>query len=255
MRRFLLPGLLIVLGLLTWQRTRVAAILLSVTNHVTADPAADRVAEVRPRRGEEVKALCTKAGLTYPPKELFLRGFKAERELEAWARNDGGEFRRIITWPVLAASGDPGPKRMEGDRQVPEGCYKVAVFNPRSRFHLSLGLDYPNASDRVRSDREKPGGEIYIHGSNASIGCLALGDPAIEELYLLALDSRTKHGGEIAVHLFPTRMQGENWEQLKATTPEHTAFWQELEPIYLAFEKTHRRPAVQVDSNGRYSLK
>ena len=180
--------------------------------------------------------------------EIFLRAFKAERELEAWGRSDDGEFRRIAVWPVLAASGGPGPKRREGDRQVPEGCYRVVVFNPKSAFHLSLGLDYPNGADREHGDRAAPGGEIYIHGGAVSTGCLALGDVGIEKLYALASDARAR---TIEVHIFPARMCGVAWERMRRGHPEHAALWAELEPVYAAFERTRRVPRVRI-SEGRY---
>jgi murein L,D-transpeptidase YafK len=211
----------------------------------------DRVAAARTRTGKAVAELCTTVGVTYPPRELFLRGFKAEQILEAWARSDDGPFRLVATWPVLAASGLPGPKRMEGDLQVPEGCYQVVDRNPKSLFHLSLGLDYPNASDRVRSDPGKPGFDIYLHGGNQSVGCMAIGDERVEELYLLAADVRLK---DVAVHLFPTRMQGAPWDSMRTTYPQHAAFWAELQPIYETFERTRLLPKVTIDPSGAYRL-
>jgi len=187
----------------------------------------------------------------YPPRELFLRAFKAERELEAWARSGDGPFRLVGSWPVLAASGAPGPKRREGDRQVPEGCYRIVVFNPKSSYHLSLGLDYPNASDRVRSHPTEPGSDIYLHGGAASIGCLAIGDDAIEELYVLASDTREK---PIEIHVFPCRMSGPRWDKLRAEHPAHAAFWAELQPIYEAFEGTQLVPRVRVETGGTYRV-
>ncbi len=106
-----------------------------------------------------------------------------------WARHGDGRFRLVASYPILAVSGGPGPKRREGDKQVPEGFYEIDRFNPKSLFHLSLGLNYPNAADRVLSDREHPGGDIFIHGSNVTVGCAPLGNDAIEELYLAALDA------------------------------------------------------------------
>lgn len=212
----------------------------------------DRVAAARVRCGASVEQRCRQTGVDYPPRELFLRAFKVERELEAWARSDDAPLRLIAKWPVLAASGGPGPKRREGDRQVPEGCYRVAVFNPLSNFHLSLGLDYPNASDRVRSDPQSPGSAIYIHGGAVSIGCLALGDDAIEQLYLLAQDAREK---PVQLHVFPARMSGPAWEALRATHAAHAAFWAELQPIYDAFERSHRVPAANIGADGAYRLR
>jgi murein L,D-transpeptidase YafK len=214
----------------------------------------DRVAAARPRAEKILREKFTAAGLTYPASELFLRAFKREGILELWARNKSGEkFVLVHAYTVAKASGGPGPKRKEGDGQVPEGFYTIDRFNPKSLFHLSLGLNYPNAADRVHSDKERPGGDIFIHGSNLSIGCLAMTDPIIEEIYLAALDSKAR---PIRVHLFPARMNAEDWpawrdEQLKAW-PTLAAHWEQLQPGFDHFEKHRMVPAVQVDKAGLY---
>jgi len=218
-------------------------------------PGPERIAAARAAHQKAIAQRCLNAGLPYPPRELFLRAFKQEGELEAWGREDDGEFRRITVFSVTQSSGKPGPKRREGDLQVPEGCYRIAAFNPESSFHLSLGLDYPNASDRILSDREKPGFDIYIHGGAVSVGCLPLGDDVIDELYLLAADVKARGKSELPVHIFPMRMDGSGWDTLKAGYPEHVGFWKQLEPIYAAFERTHQIPNVEVDPDGSYRLK
>jgi murein L,D-transpeptidase YafK len=129
------------------------------------------------------------AQVNYPPSEFTLIGLKGEKSLELWAPDKQGRPRLIKTYPILAASGRPGPKLREGDLQVPEGIYAIESLNPNSRFHLSLRVNYPNAEDRRRARedaRTQLGGDIMIHGSDASIGCLAMGDPASEELFVLA---------------------------------------------------------------------
>lgn len=216
---------------------------------------ADRVAAARATTGPALSRRFADAGVKYPPREIFLRAFKRDLELELWARDSDAPFRKVATYAVTASSGGPGPKRREGDRQVPEGCYTIAVFNPKSRFHLSLGLNYPNEWDRVISDRERPGGEIYIHGGAASIGCLPLGDAGIEEVYLAALDVRAAGQREIPVHIFPMRMSGDAWQEFAREKLALRAFWDQLQPIYDAFEKTHRLPAVKVGSGGAYLLR
>ena len=127
-------------------------------------------------------------GLAYPPKEIALIATKLEKKLEVWARGETTDFRRMTAYPVLGASGTLGPKLTEGDKQVPEGIYRIASLNPNSEFHLSLELDYPNEFDRAQAakdGRTRLGGDIFIHGGRASIGCLAMGDDAIEELFIL----------------------------------------------------------------------
>jgi len=131
---------------------------------------------------------CAAAGVPYPPTELALLAFKRERVLELWAPDGNRIPRRIHVYSVLGASGGPGPKLREGDLQVPEGRYRIASQNPNSAFHVSLELDYPNALDRVRAasdGRRNLGGQIFIHGKAASIGCLAIGDEAAEDLFVL----------------------------------------------------------------------
>lgn len=132
--------------------------------------------------------VCTRKGIPWPPARIVLLAFKREKLLEVWGAAATGSYRRLATYRVLASSGHAGPKRREGDRQVPEGFYHLTELNPNSDFHLSLRVDYPNADD-IRNSKlahGAMGGDIYIHGNRVSIGCLALGDNAIEELFPLA---------------------------------------------------------------------
>jgi murein L,D-transpeptidase YafK len=240
-----LTALLIGFAVIAWR--------LSPRVMAAAIPGDKRVARAREARGEIVRERCAAIGLPYPPREIFLRAFKHEGQFEVWAREDRGAFKPWMTYPVLAASGGPGPKRRAGDRQVPEGFYRIDRFNPESRFHLSLGLDYPNAADRILSDRAHPGGDIFIHGKDVTIGCLPLGDAAIEELYLLALDVRQRGQRDISVHIFPARMTGPDWQTFsKQHPPPLREFWSQLQPGFDAFERTHRLPAISVDAAGRY---
>ncbi len=134
-------------------------------------------------------------GMAYPPNDLTLIAIKADRVLEVWTR-DGERNIRLASYPVLAASGQLGPKLREGDLQVPEGLYRIEGLNPNSAFHLSMKVNYPNEFDRARAEedeRTRPGSDIFIHGRRASIGCLAMGDPAIEELFVLVADTGHTH--------------------------------------------------------------
>lgn len=127
-------------------------------------------------------------GSTWPPAHVQLLAFKTERVLEVWAGPRTGELVRIATFPIEAASGGLGPKAREGDKQVPEGVYGLPRLNPNSQFHLSLFVDYPNSDDVARSKIpvEKMGGEIFVHGGAASIGCIAIGDAAIDDVFTIA---------------------------------------------------------------------
>ncbi|WP_309718269.1 L,D-transpeptidase family protein [Armatimonas sp.] len=130
---------------------------------------------------------CKRAKLAFPPQHLLLLAFKEEKKLEIWGSGGGGAYKFLADYDVLAASGSAGVKRREGDRQVPEGFYKLTALNPNSRFHLSFRVDYPNKDDLAHAvvPRQKMGSDIYVHGNRVSIGCLALGDEKIEELFPL----------------------------------------------------------------------
>ena len=121
--------------------------------------------------------------------EIALIAIKDEKILELIARSNGGQWKSIHRYPVLAASGTTGPKLRKGDKQVPEGVYGISFLNPDSRYHVSLRVNYPNSFDRQMADkdgRKELGGDIMIHGKNVSAGCLAMGDAAAEELFVLA---------------------------------------------------------------------
>jgi murein L,D-transpeptidase YafK len=135
-----------------------------------------------------------KAKEAYPPRDVTLIFLKDKRTLDLYARSEA-QWKWIKSFPVFAASGGPGPKLKEGDLQVPEGIYKIELLNPNSRYHLSLRINYPNEFDRARAREEKRtdlGGDIMIHGNAVSIGCIAIGDRGIEEVFALARDTNFK---------------------------------------------------------------
>ena len=154
------------------------------------------VASVFKTCGPDVRArlepACRRQGITWPPKRLYLLAFKHEQSLEVWAANRTGPYARIATYPIIYHSGEVGPKRREGDLQVPEGFYRLPVLNPNSAYHLSIRIDYPNDEDiRHRVvPRRQMGGDIYLHGGSGSVGCLAMGDAAIEDLFCLVALTR-----------------------------------------------------------------
>jgi hypothetical protein len=136
---------------------------------------------------EQLEPYFTKAGVEYPPSEVVLLAIKDEKRMEIWAR-DTGRFKLIREYKIKAASGMRGPKLQQGDRQVPEGIYHISRLNPNSNYHLSMKVDYPNQFDLEHAEmdgRSNLGGDIFIHGKNVSAGCLAMGDGAIEELFVM----------------------------------------------------------------------
>ncbi|MEN9359306.1 MAG: hypothetical protein RL095_841 [Verrucomicrobiota bacterium] len=181
---------------------------------------------------------------------VLLRLFKEEREAELWMRQDGGSWVKARQWPITALSGELGPKQKEGDRQGPEGYYAVQVkaLNPASSYHLSMNIGYPNAYDKAQ---KRSGSLIMIHGGAASIGCFALGDPAVEELWTLAAAAFRRGQKEIEVHAYPFRLE-EAKMKAHAESP-WMPFWQELKLGYERFRKKPGPLKVSV-KNGSYSL-
>lgn len=200
------------------------------------------------------------AGATWPPAGVFFRAFKHEKVLELWALPRQGEpWVKVKDYPVCAASGVLGPKRQQGDLQVPEGFYHIDRFNPWSRFHLSLGINYPNPVDLARTGKGvPPGGDIFIHGGCATIGCLPVRDEPMEELYLAAVAARDKGQQRIPVHVFPCRMDRTacrvGLARIALAQPGLAAFWDQLRAGYAAFEDSNRLPLVVAGNDGGYRV-
>lgn len=153
---------------------------------------ASRLEEYGPAARARLRPLFEAANVDYPPSAMTWLALKAERRLEIHAPDRAGAMRLVAVYRILAASGNPGPKLREGDHQVPEGFYRIELLNPNSSFHLSLRVNYPNAFDREQANRDgraEPGTDIMIHGSDVSTGCLAMGDPAAEDLFVMAADA------------------------------------------------------------------
>lgn len=218
-----------------------------------------RVREARLEKDSVLKAFCTARHLHYPPREIFLRAFKREAILEVWARDGASDpFVLLADYPVCQKSGELGPKRREGDRQVPEGFYHINDYNPVSDYHLSLGINYPNASDKILSDPQKPGGDIYIHGDCVTIGCIPIQDDPIREVYWLVVQVHAAGMGQIPVHIFPCRLDDAGMIFLKEESGDdkgQMAFWQSLRPGFEVFQKTKHLPVITVDEHGAYGVR
>ena len=175
-----------------------------------------------------------KAGVDFPPKRIALLAFKRESRLELWAQKPDGAVVYIRKYKILAASGVSGPKLREGDRQVPEGLYQIVGLNPNSSYHLSMKLNFPNDYDMKHARREgradAPGSNIFIHGRNVSIGCLAMGDPAIEELFTMI--ARTgKENAEVIIAPYDIR----DVTSKKIKTPKNNTDW--VDDLYARISK------------------
>ena len=173
---------------------------------------------------------------------IFIRIFKLERELEVWL-DKGDRFELFRSYAICTYSGELGPKLRQGDNQAPEGFYFVGPeqMNPASRFHLSFNLGYPNAFDRAHG---RTGDFLMVHGSCVSIGCYAMTNPVIEEIWTLA-DAALRAGQPyFRVHVFPFRMTGENMDR-RGDSP-WIEFWRNLREGYDWFEREKRPPNVTV---------
>ena len=183
------------------------------------------------------------AGVPFPPKYAAFLAFKDQRLLEVFARTENMGWRFIRSYAILGASGHLGPKLRQGDRQVPEGVYRVTLLNPNSVAHVSLRLDYPNAFDRERAaldGRDNLGGDIMIHGRTNSIGCLAIGDEAAEDLFTLAALATIEN---IMVVISPTDFRRPGFIPLSADLPPWTEeLYDQLRAQLAQFRRETREP-------------
>lgn len=173
---------------------------------------------------------------------IFIRIFKESHELELWVKREDS-YALFKTYPIACFSGTLGPKLMEGDKQAPEGFYTVspAQMNPNSMFHLSFNIGYPNRYDIAH---HRTGSAIMVHGDIVSIGCFAMTDRTIEEIYTIADHALNAGQPFFPVHIYPFRMTAENLKH-HAASP-YIDFWRSLQPGYLFFEAQHRPPRVSV---------
>ena len=196
-------------------------------------------------------------GLEWPARHVYIRSFKYDSQLEVWVKNDRKEpYKLFKTYRVCALAGSLGPKRMQGDYQVPEGFYYINEFNPKSNYYLSLGLNYPNASDKILSDSAQPGGDIFIHGSCVTVGCIPITDQQIDELYILAAHAKNSGQDFIPVHIFPIRYNNKKsvdyLTQLTKTDASLKIFSERLESVYDHFEITRQLPVIMTNNKGDY---
>lgn len=212
------------------------------------ETARSRAAEARvaPRLAQEMAAMNLRLGAP-----VFIRITKESRTLELFVQGGDGRFVRFRTYPICAFSGALGPKLREGDGQAPEGVYLVRSrqLNPASAFHLSFDLGFPNAFDRANG---RTGSALMVHGNCVSIGCYAMTDPGIEEIWTAVAAALRGGQGAVPVHAFPFALTPQALAA-RARDP-NAAFWADLAPIWAAFERDARPPAVVV-RNGRYALR
>jgi len=191
--------------------------------------------------------------------ELYFRAFKEEKLIEVWARDKNKPaFLLLKTFDICKTSGKLGPKRREGDKQIPEGFYRFTDFNPESKFFLSLKVNYPNRADELLGDTSNIGSEIYVHGDCVTTGCIPITDDKIKELYLMAVDAKSAGQARIPITIFPMKLTEENFKTLEekyANEPKLISLWKSLKDGYLMFNKCNKLPSITITTKGEYVCK
>ncbi len=212
-----------------------------------------RVREAYQAKASEMIQLYYSKKINFFHQNVMFRAFKQEQELEIWAKDPKSDtFTLIKTYKFCKASGCLGPKRLCGDRQVPEGYYYIDRFNPSSNYYLSLGINYPNKSDKILGSKTNTGGDIFIHGSCVSIGCLAMNDESIKEIYIIAVEARNSGQLQIPVQIFPYKFENETLFQ--TTGGNNISFWDNLKPGYFFFNKYKAPVDFSIDNEGKYNF-
>ncbi|WP_132777284.1 L,D-transpeptidase family protein [Sphingobacterium alimentarium] len=215
------------------------------TSSHTADE--DRVQTALQDKGKSMQQHLTLHQLDSTNLHLLFVAYKDIDRLDVFAKSTRDTaYKRIQQYKICARSGQLGPKKAEGDKQVPEGFYHINRFNPKSKFYLSLGLNYPNAYDRAQ---QYTGSDIFIHGKWETVGCLPMTDELMKEIYLYALWAKESGQEKIPVYIFPFEMTDENMEKYKSQVEESTfSFWQNIQEGYLLFQKNHQELSTKVQN-------
>lgn len=184
---------------------------------------------------------------------VYIRVFKFEKIVEVWLKNpDEIRYKFYKTYDICASSGDLGPKRKEGDGQIPEGFYRIELFNAKSNYYLSMKISYPNSSDLLLKEDVSPGSNIMIHGDCVTVGCIPLTDDKIKELYVLCLEARNRNT-PIYIDIFPAKFTTENLMMMEKKYPKNKLnFWKSLKTAYDYFEDNKWLHKVNIDSKGHY---
>jgi murein L,D-transpeptidase YafK len=191
--------------------------------------------------------------------QILFIAYKANKKLEIYVGNPEKQMSLFKTYDVCAQSGDIGPKYKSGDNQTPEGYYYIDRFNPASNFHLSLGLNYPNKADKIRSNASDLGGDIFIHGNCVSIGCLAMTDESIKEIYTLAIMARNSNQMKIPVIIAPfTMLQSKKMDFDKQADlkpyAKYFGLWKNIFEGISTLHKTKQLPKFKIDQAGNYII-
>jgi murein L,D-transpeptidase YafK len=216
-----------------------------------------RVRDAYKFREAEILKNLSGHGLDEKSFRLLIMASKLDEELRLYAGEIAGKtpLKLIRTFRICSSSGHPGPKSRQGDDQVPEGFYQINRFNPISLYHLALQVSYPGKADLMRSAGQNPGGDIMIHGSCVTIGCLPMTNPGIEEIYIYAIKAKNNGQEEIPVYIFPAWPDKESFRKLlieNSADPALCRFWKNLETGYRLFKEKQLPLLHSVSAAGEY---
>lgn len=216
----------------------------------------DRVKTAYKEKKEIIEKKLAEKGLKLEDIHILFVTYKSEKQLDIYVKNKkGSQYSKLMSYDICASSGDLGPKRKSGDYQVPEGFYHIDRFNPASSYYLSLGVNYPNQSDKIKSTAKDLGGDIFIHGSCVTIGCMPMTDNKIKEIYIYALEAKNNGQNKIPVYIFPFKMTSENIKKYKSNYAHHTLFWENLKLGYDKFHQNYKELSFSINKNGDYQFK
>jgi murein L,D-transpeptidase YafK len=214
----------------------------------------ERVKKAYNTKWTDLKKQMTDGGFDANTYEIYLRVFKYEKEVQVWMRNKSvDKFKLFKTYPICSSSGGLGPKRVQGDGQVPEGFYYIESFNPVSSYHLAMKVGYPNKSDSKKATGS-PGGDIMIHGNCVTIGCIPIQNDPIEELYILCVEAKDRKQN-VRVDMFPCKFTPEKVKALSEKfSKDMNTFWETLKAGYDFFETNLAIPKFNIDAKGEYTI-
>ena len=214
-----------------------------------------RVVRALEKKEAKINALLEAQGISIDSFDVYLRAYKFEEDLEIWAKNrDSLNYKFITRYKFCSNVGSLGPKKRQGDLQIPEGLYTIAQFNTESNYLLSLKVSYPNLADSLRLKSSNMGGMIFIHGGCSTIGCIPVTDDKIQEVYVFSLLAKLSGQENIPIHIFPIKLSNENMDALSSAGPSESLnhFWHNLKEAYDLFEGNHQIPTFTVDDKGNY---
>lgn len=234
----------------------LASGFVKTTDFISEQKKYDRVKAAYKDKESTVQKKLKELDLDLNNINILITVFKSEQEMVIYAKNKKEKkYNKLISYPICAGSGELGPKRKQGDGQVPEGFYYIDRFNPSSSYHLSLGVSYPNKSDKLKSSAKDLGGDIFIHGECVTIGCMPMTNDKIKEIYIYAIQAKNSGQQKIPVYIFPFKFTEANIAKYKNNYKDNKAlldFWNNIKPGYDQFHSNLQELTIVVDKAGNY---